>query len=327
MFGREACFLLAAAVFALPANSAPVQSPFEMARSDFEVGHYLQAAETLRTAVAQNPRDPSLFYWLARCEFELRDFDHAASSAERAVALAPENSDYHLMLGRAYGRKAEQANWFSAFSLAKKSRREFEEAVRLNPANFLAQSDLIEFYARAPGIVGGGDDKALQQIDALAKIDPLEARLARVDYWEEKKKFGQADAEAQLVLQAPPRTAGQYFVLGDYYEKRKNTPGLRAVVEGAARVDPADPRLLYFRGVADFLAGGPLDEAEQSLRTYIDTVAPRSDRPSHCAARDWLGLLLEQQGRKDEAIAVYRRAIEREPHCKAAREALRRLQK
>jgi tetratricopeptide (TPR) repeat protein len=298
-----------------------------MARREYDFGHYQQAANLLRGATGQNPNDAALHNWLARCEFELHEFDRAVVSAERSVELEPANSEYHLWLGRAYGRKAEEAGLFSKFSLAKKSRREFEEAVRLNPSNFPAQDDLIEFYLRAPGIVGGGEEKVLQQIEVLTKVDPVEGHLARARYWLDKKKTDAADAEVRAAVDSQPTGIHAFIDAGEYYERRKDGEGLQRIVEGGMRVEPAEPHLLYFQGVAALLAGNRNEKAEQSLKRYLETVPPRSDRPPHCTAREWLGQLYERENRIADAITVYRAAVAQDPHCKKAHDALRRLQR
>ena len=38
---------------------------------------------------------------------------------------------------------------------------------------------LAEFYAEAPWIVGGSEDGAKQQVDAIAAMDPVQGHLAR----------------------------------------------------------------------------------------------------------------------------------------------------
>ena len=83
-----------------------------------------------------------------------------SASLERAVQLAPKDSEYHDWLGKSYGRRAEESMFLSAMSWARKTHQEFEIAVELNPSNFEAQRDLIRYEMNAPGIVGGGDDKA-----------------------------------------------------------------------------------------------------------------------------------------------------------------------
>lgn len=303
------------------------EGPLEVARSHFDAGKYEQGAATLRVTLGQSAQSAPLHHWLARCYFELRDFDHAVASAARSVELDPKNSDYHLWLGRAYGRKAENAGWFSAMSLAKKARREFEEAVRLNPASFQAQHDLIEFYLRAPGIVGGGDDKARQRAEALAALDAGESHLALGKFWAEKKNSQQAEAEYRKVLKARPKRIEAYLEVAEFYQGRKDAARMEEAVEAAARVDASDRRLFYFRGVAEVLAGKRLDEAERSLKSYLGTVPQRSDFPSHGSAHEWLGGLYEQQGKRGAAAEQYRAALALEPRSKSAHEALRRVQK
>lgn len=318
---------LAAAILVLlvAVSSSAANGPMAIASRQFEAGKYKEAAAILQAALEQNGQDAELHYWLARCYYELGDFGRAIPSAQRAIELAPGNSDYHLWLGRVYGHKAEQASWFSGLSLAKKTRQEFEEAVRLDPSNFAAQRDLIEFYRRAPGIVGGGDDKARRQIEALAALDAVEGHLARGEYWVDKKKPDQAEAEFRQVLQAKPKRISPYLEVADFYLGRNDASQMEEAVKGAVRVDPSDRRLGYYRGVVHVLAGNGLDEGERLLKTYLEMVPQRSDRPSHASALEWLGRLYEKEGKCDAAVEQYRKAFDLDRHSKIVRESLRRL--
>ena len=315
------------AVLLGPAALADTNALLADASRLFDAGNYQQAANILSAALEQKAQDAPLHYWLARCYFELRQFDRAAASAEKSVELEPSNSEYRLWLGRAYGRKAEQSGGFSALSSARKSRREFEEAVRLVPTNLHAQRDLIEFYFRAPGIVGGGEDKARRQIQQLEALDAVEAHLARADFLMHKGKPEQAEAECRQVLQAKPTRIGPYLEVADFYRRRNDAVRMEEAVEAAARVDASDHRLGYYRGVARVLAGNRLDEAEQLLKNYLGSVPRHSDLPSHAAAREWLGRLYEQQGQRQAAAEQYRAALEIDPRGKGPREALRRVSK
>ncbi len=327
-------FAAALLTFSAAFPSPAAKDPLSEAIQEFAAGNYRQAAALLHDALEAHPaagdRQPPaarLHYWLARCAYELRDFDRTIRSLERAVELEPGNADYHLWLGRAYGRRAEVAGWFSGFSLARKTRREFEEAVRLDPSKIEAQHDLIEFYSEAPGIVGGGDEKARRQIEALAALDPAEAHLARGEYWMEKKKLERAEAEYRQVLEARSRRAGLYLDVADFYQKRNDAARMEEAVEAAARADAADRGLEYYRGAVRVLAGNRLEEAEKLLLNYLGTVPQRSDLPSHAHAREWLGHLYELQGKRDAALAQYRLAMEIDPRSKNARDQLRRLEK
>jgi len=296
-------------------------------RRAFSAGEYARAAALLDAAIARDARDASLRYWLARCQYELNQYDEAEESARRAVAMDPDNSDYHGWLGRALGRRAERAGWLSGFSLARQVRAEFETAVRLDPRNVQAQRDLIEFYSQAPGVVGGGADKARRQVDALAAIDAVEGHLARAAVWANEKMPDRADTEYRAAMAARPGRAGPYLEAADFYEQRRDPVRMEEAVEAAAALDSANPQLLYSRGVAAVLRGGRDADAERLLRQYLDTVPPRSDLPSKAATREWLGQLYERQGRPDAAAEEYRSALQLDRDRRGARDALRRLKK
>src|SRR5208283_5455369 len=132
---------------------------------------------------------------LCRAYFALDDWDRAESSCKKAVALDPDNSRFHLWLGRVYGEKADRANVLAAAGLAGKVHGEFERAVQLNPKDMEARFNLAEFYIEAPGIMGGGEAKARDQAKAFAAAnDPREhwvyARIA-----EKKKDYATAERE------------------------------------------------------------------------------------------------------------------------------------
>ncbi len=199
--------------------------------------------------------------------------------------------------------------------------------MRLDPRNLLAQRDLIEFYLEAPGMVGGGDDKAWRQVEALAAIDAAEGHLARAAMWAKDKKPDRAEADYRAVIAARPERAGPYLEVADFYEQRRDAVHMEEAVEAAAAIEPPHPQLLYSRGVVAILRGGRDADAERLLRRYLESVPPRSDLPSKAAAREWLGLLYERQGRIDAAVDEYRSALQLERDRRGARDALRRLKK
>ncbi len=108
-----------------------------------------------------------------------------SSLAEKAVELDPKNSLYHQWLGTIYGGKADRDR---SFSDARKVKKEFEEAVRLNPSNVQARRDLEQYLMEAPWVVGGNKDEARNQVTAIEGIDPIQGHLARAEFYLESKK-------------------------------------------------------------------------------------------------------------------------------------------
>lgn len=295
----------------------------------YYAGSYSAAAKALQTAVDRSPNDASLYHWLARCYFEIRDFDRSISNWERAVALNSARSEYHDWLGRAYGRKAEQdahTKMASALSLARRTHHEFEVAVQLDSRNIDAQRDLISFMASAPSNLGGGEERAMSQIDALSAVDPVEGMLARADLYAGRKKFEQASVEYQKVLKSAPDRIDAYFEAADYYRDRGDAERMDQAVKAAFKVAPSDRRFNYYQGVALVLANKDSETSEKDLRAYISTVPDNSELPSRSSAYQYLGKVYENRGQVDLAAEQYKAALALDPENKAVREALKGLQ-
>jgi tetratricopeptide (TPR) repeat protein len=293
-------------------------------------GLYRQAAESLTAAIQRDPQESSLHYWLGRCFYELRDYNRAISSLERAVTLEPGRSDYHDWLGKSYGRKAEETNRFSAFSsmsLAHKTHREFESAVRLDENNLEAQRDLIRYLMNAPGIVGGSEGAAQQHIHALAAVNPIEGALAQAEFFASRKKFEAASQEYRKILEMKPDRIGVYFEIAEYYRDHNDAAGMSEAVEAGAPLAPADHRLDYYRGISLILGDRDPAEADRELHRYLNTVPDNANVPSHSTAHEWLGKLYERERQLDRAAQEYQAALVLDPHNKQASEALKALQK
>lgn len=131
----------------------------------------LIVAMTLWSPVAcANEPDATQLFAVAAAAFEAGNFARAAEMLEQLSPLQPECGECAHLLGKAYGRMAEQATWGQAIELAKKTRLALENAVDLDPSNAPALEDLIRYYRRAPGFLGGDDAKATQLEHRLHRL-------------------------------------------------------------------------------------------------------------------------------------------------------------
>jgi tetratricopeptide (TPR) repeat protein len=273
------------------------------------------------------PDNAAAQHLLARCYFENEDFEHAVAPAQVAISLQPENSQYHELLGRIYGEKADRSGWLSALSLAKKARKEFEIAVRLDERNFSAMQALIEFDCSAPGIAGGGEDKARPEIEKLSALDAAEGHYAAGNCRRKKKDFAAADSEFRKSLSLHPKSADLSYDIADHYMKHGQPDGvLLALTEGERTAPPGDPRANFYRAVIYTLEKENPANAAKFLREYIAKVPKRNEYPTKAMAHYWLGRI--QQNQNDEASAKreYQEALNLEPKNRLANEALKRLQ-
>lgn len=319
--------ILLIASTAMAAETIKQDASLEAGRHAYEASDYVKAVQALQAAAARDPQNADVHLLLAKSYLELQQHDAAIKSAERAVAIDSQNSIYHEWLGRAYGEKADHASWFSAISLARKTRKEFETAVQLDARNFSARQALIEFDCSAPGIVGGGEDKALPQIKQLAEIDVAEGHYAKGNCRRQKKDFPAADEEFTKALESNPKSPELIYDIGDYAVKRSQPERLLAVADAGKRVAPGDHREKFYRGVALILKKEDPEEAERLLKEYAERAPTRSGYPRPAAAHAWLGRLLEDQNKMEEAAQEFENALKLDPKNKMAQEALKRLKK
>ena len=325
----RAVAILCAGFLCISANlsgetSEGVDESLKAAQSQFEAGAYSSAITTLRTIIARNPNKADAHHWLGRAYYELHDYDSAITHWKRCTKLDTRNSLYHQWLGRAYGGKAGRE---SSLFVALKVQKEFEEAVRLDPSNISARRDLQQFYMVAPWIIDGSE-RAREMVDAISAMDAVEGHLARAQlYLKDLKKPDLAENEYILVLDAEPGRVEPYLEIAAFYEDQKNGAAMEAAIQKAEQVDPSDPRLTYYHGVAGVITGEDLKASEKSLKSYLTGTPERSDWPSHAACNEWLGRLYEQQDKLVEAAEQYRAALQIDPGRKEARKRLERLEK
>jgi tetratricopeptide (TPR) repeat protein len=323
--GYLAILLMASATVTVA--SVRQDADFDAGRRAYEASEYAKAIQALQAAAAKDPQNGDIHLLLAKSYLEMEQRDPAVKSAERAVAIGPQNSKYHEWLARAYGEKADHANPISAMGLARKTGKEFEVAVQLDESNFPARQALIEFYCTAPGIVGGGEDKAFPHIQRLAELDAAEGHYAKGNCRRQKKDFFAADQEFTKALESAPKSVELIFDIGDYAVTHSQPERLLTVASAGERVAPNDPRRNFYRGVALVVKKENSAEAEHLLREYLQKAPMRSGYPRPAAAHAWLGRLFENQSKPDDAVKEYETALKLNSNNKMAQESLKRLKK
>ncbi len=316
-----ALVLLAPLVRATAAPPAPT-ADYEFALIEFRAGAFEQARATLEEALRISPRNAAAQMLLARCYYELRDYKAAVAHAQAAVKAEPDNAQDHLWLGRMLGREADQEH---SATLALKTRKEFKKAVSLDPRNVEARRALMEYDLQAPWILGGSKAKAREQAESISRLNRVEGLLAQARLAEADENTRQADSDYQAVMQAKPRRVGPYFEAAEFYVAQQNKAGLEQAIDGATSVAGNDPRLNFYRGVEEVLAGRLPATAERNLENYLAQRSFPNSFPSRAEAMSWLGRLYERTGKTQLAIRQYLAALQLDPDCSLAQEALQRL--
>jgi len=198
---------------------------------------------------------------------------------QKAAALDPKHSDYALWLGRAWGRRAETASPFTAPFAASKARQYFELAVQLDPHNKEATGDLLDYYLNAPGMLGGGLDKA----DALAKLiarnDEAEGHFAAAQIADRRKQFDSAEEQLRRAMELAPRQVGRVLDLARYLAKQGKVQESEAAFAQAEKIAPDSPKVLYTRAKTYVDCKRNLEQAKVLLRKYLQSNLTPEDAP------------------------------------------------
>jgi tetratricopeptide (TPR) repeat protein len=247
---------------------------------------------SLKILLAVSSKSGEVYELIGRNYYMQGDYKKASEALERAVEAEPGNAGYALWLGRAYGRRAETSSPLTAPAHASRARRYFEKSVQLNPMNLDAQSDLFEYYLEAPGILGGGLDKAQATARNIAKISPSDGQLAEAQLAEKRKESSSAEEHLRRAIELAPHQIGKLIDLARFLAKQGRFQEAEQSFDRAERIAPNSPRLIFARAEVYVNAHRNLEVAKELLKRYMSAEVSADDPPKSQAAK----LLHQVQG-------------------------------
>jgi tetratricopeptide (TPR) repeat protein len=325
----------------------------------YEQGSLRRAASLCEKRLAANPSDAVANLVLARVRIQQQQLDDAFKLANAAVAAAPNDPDAHFALGAACGRKAQAASVLKAPGFAGKVKKAGEAALALDPNHADALGLLVDFYQNAPGIMGGDKKKAKEYVDRLVSVDPAAgwAKRAGLAFSDKDTTLGgqclakahelapenvramvslaswlaqpwrdlpRAEKLAKQVVEKEPWRVGGWQVLAGIYAYQERWAELDDVLARSQAVDATHLAPWYTAGRTIVVMGKDAARAERCLRHYLSR-EPEFGSPTHANARWRLGQALEQQGKKDEALAELQASVKADPKNEDAKKDLKRL--
>lgn len=235
-------------------------------------------------------------------------------------------------LGDIACQKAQQASGLGRYGPARKCKKAYSKAVALEPTNINYLSDLAQFLAAAPGIVGGDRDSALALAATVRKVDEpggvfLMAEVLRHGNDKDKSR---ADSLVEG-LAGPAADRATLFRMAGYWASTGHVDKALAIDERLIAADPSDL-------VAQFGVGRNLVVLKQDPRraqTHLRLAetapapAPEKGKPGVSpGAVDWrLGQAYVQLGITDSARIMFERALQTNPKLTPAKASLDSLGK
>ncbi len=301
-FALGPLFLCAIAAAVLPAQASV--SGLSDANAALQAGQADIAINILSALPEPTANSAEAHSIRCRILFTLEDWGGAQAECEKAVSLSGQDSMNHLWLGRALGERADTASFVSAYSLAKRARSEFEQAVSLNPRNAEALADLGEFYNEAPGVVGGGTSKAQNVAAQLDRVDPARAHELRAGIAQQNHDYPTAEQEFRQAIAVSPHPALQWMRLASFLRKSKRYNEMEtAVLNGraAAERDHGHSAVALFNGASVLMRANRNPAlAIKLLQEYLASSSQTEEAPAF-VAHTWLAKLYRQTG--DSAAA------------------------
>jgi tetratricopeptide (TPR) repeat protein len=296
---------------------------------------------------------------LSRAKAALGESDDALKLAEAALASDESNPAYHVQVAAVSGRLARGSSLLKQLSFARRAKKELDTAAALDPSDADAQWGLMMFYYAAPGLIGGDVNTAraigqslaietpqmgfyyegrlateMNDISSAEKFylqsavaDPgsfeIAAELANL-YMELKPDQAKAESWACAAVHADATRGDGWALLA----RASAMCGCWTEAEDIARIsetiDPDDLAPWYAIAAAAVRKGEQIDAAQLWLRKYLDHPV-EGGQPSWARAHWQLGLALADAGKRAEAMAELKAALELEPSNEKARSDLKRI--
>jgi len=325
-----------------------------------QAGHWKRARPLVEQGYQAHPSDARAAYLLSQVKAAFGDLDAAVTLAEKAVALDANNAAYHSQLGVVCGETAEKASLFAKAGWAHRFKEETDKAAALDLKNLDARFALMEYYLQAPRLMGGSRQKAAAMAEEISRISPARGYLAQARLAQEDKdapreeaaflkalaaapddyeilvstagfynrdtqrKYDEAEKQSRQAVKINPGQVSAYSSLAFALVARERWPELDAALVEAEKNVPDDLSPYYQAGRALLYTGKDLARAERYFRKYLGQ-EPEGEAPTLAHAHWRLGLTLEKQGRKPEAVSEIETALRLRPDLGEAKKDLKRL--
>jgi tetratricopeptide (TPR) repeat protein len=171
------------------------QASIDQARKLYESKKYTEAKGILKQLDDDSKEYAAAQYYLGRIAFDEKEYDDAEDFFEEAVDANNRVADYFDWLGNTYGVIAQDANTIRQGMLAPKMKSAWEKAIALDPKMLSARKSLIQYYLRAPSIMGGSPEKAKEVAQQIIRINVAEGHRSLGDVYNHQKQTTEAEKE------------------------------------------------------------------------------------------------------------------------------------
>ena len=286
-------------------------------------GRNYDAARVEYSALAKaTPHDVVPELYLGKIALAQNETEESIRHFEQCAKIDDSNADCHAWLGNALGNAAMRANKFKLPFLAKRTKKEFDRAVDLDPGNIEGRMGELQYYMQAPGFLGGSMEKAREQAAALDKVSKLRGAYATAILAAHEKKIAEEEAAYQRAVAVAPDSGLGYNGLVNVYVREKRWAEAFAMLDRVAARIPTERNIPLVVARVAYLSGEQLARGEETAKQWIANPPKDASTNSKAAAHFRLGNRYEKTGRKELARSEYQQSLSINPKLDDAKKAL-----
>ena len=202
--------------------------------------------------------------------------------------------------------------------------KEFETARQLDPEDLGIRFDLMEFYLNAPGMIGGGKDKAEAEALAISKLEPARGYTARAIILQKEKNWELAEKELTEAAIQYPNDADAWKDLAEFLLERKEFKEALVQVKKSLALESKSKKARLIEAAAQTRLKQNLDEAVRILEELA--AGPLGDDdPAFEEVYYWLGECFRAKGDNVKARKAFLTALSFNPEYDRAKESISKL--
>jgi tetratricopeptide (TPR) repeat protein len=284
--------------------------------------HFDQARAAVQPVIARNANDDAALHCMGDIHFAMGQPGDAADWYDKAVKANGKVALHHLWLANALGEQAPHTSKFKLPFLAKRVKSEFDAAATLDPTSIDARHGLIQYYSRAPSIMGGSMDKAKAQAAAISQLNPMRGHLEMAALLQHDHDVAGAEREFNAAVAASPDSVVAQYSLAAFYQSEKRWAEAFAIYDRVIAAMPGQLMARFQYGRAAAVSGLNMDRGESELKSFLTAATDSISATTRAGAHVRLGAIYERRGNQEEARAEYKAALAINPQNADAKKAL-----
>ena len=309
-------------IVSVPTAGAQGTPSLAHAKQQFNARNWDLAKREYTALVSAMPGDATPPYYLGRIALQESDTDEGIREFERCIALDEKNAECHAWLGNALGMTAQRTSKFKLPFLVKRTKKEFDRSVELDPTNIDGRMGEMQYYLFAPGMFGGSIEKAREQAAEIDRHDKLRGAMAYGLIADHEKDAKTAEAAYQRAVAAAPDSIMGYNGLVSLYSRESRWSDAFATLDRIAARIPSEHMVPIRIARVAVSSGEQLARGEEGVKRWLANPPAQATSDNKATAHLRLGQIYEKTSRRELARPEYEQATKLNPRLEEARKAL-----